>query len=193
MSASKVIAGPLSSTPELDLVDRHRYGDASAFEEVYEQFSPMVFNLCLRLSGDPTRAQDLSQEVFLRVFRGLGRFQGRSTLATWVYRIAVNHCRSKLGRRRLRMESLSQEVPESYLEDPSRGPEEHLLASDSGDIVARALLELPHSFREAVVLRDIEGLSYSEIASILSVRIGTVRSRIARGRERLRVVLEKSR
>ncbi|MDX1382876.1 MAG: sigma-70 family RNA polymerase sigma factor [Thermoanaerobaculia bacterium] len=192
MSASKVIVAPVSSNPELDLAERHRYGDASAFEEVYERFAPMVYNLCLRMSGDPVRAQDLSQEVFLRIFKGLGRFRGRSALSTWIYRVAVNCCRSRLGRRRLQTESLSQDVPESALEDPGRSPEEQVLASDSGAVVAAALLRLPARFREAVVLRDLEGLSYEEIAGVLGVRIGTVRSRIARGRERLRRVLEET-
>jgi RNA polymerase sigma-70 factor (ECF subfamily) len=190
MTASKAIPAGLSSDPDLDLAQRHRYGDPTAFEEVYESHAAMVFNLCLRLCGDPIRAQDLSQDAFLRVFKGLGRFRGRSSLRTWVYRVTLNHCRSRLGRRRLAMENLSRELQEERLTDPSRGPEEHLLARDSGETVQRALLTLPRAFREAVVLRDLEGLSYDEISAVLGVRLGTVRSRIARGRDRLRQALE---
>jgi RNA polymerase sigma-70 factor (ECF subfamily) len=190
MSAAKAIARPLSSSPDVDLADRHRYGDPTAFEEVYDQHAQMVYNVCLRMSADPEKAQDLSQEVFLRIFKGLARFRGRSSLKTWTYRITLNHCRSRLARRRLPTESLGGERGEERIEDPGRGPEDHLLARDAGARVLRALDRLPRRFREAVVLRDLQDLSYDEIAGVLDVRVGTVRSRIARGRERLRRLLE---
>jgi RNA polymerase sigma-70 factor (ECF subfamily) len=190
MSASQVLTPGLPATRDYDLADRHRYGDESAFRELYDRFSPMVYNLSLRLSGDPMRAQDLSQEIFLRVFKGLPRYRGGSSLKTWIYRIALNHCRGRLGRRGLQVEDWSVEQWERGPADPARGPEEVLLARDSGRRVAAALLELPVRYREAVVLRDLEGLAYEEIAAVLRVRTGTVRSRIARGRDRLRVLLE---
>ena len=190
MAASEAIATVLPGSSDVELADRHRYGDEAAFEEVHERFAPMVYGLCLRMSGDATRAQDLSQDVFLRIFRSLGKFGGRSTLSTWIYTVTLNHCRSRLGRRRLRTESLESETGERAIEDPCRGPEDLTLARDTGKVVGQALLHLPARFREAVVLRDIEGLTYAEISSVLSVRIGTVRSRIARGREQLRVLLE---
>jgi RNA polymerase sigma-70 factor (ECF subfamily) len=193
MSASQVLTPGLPATRDYDLADRHRYGDESAFRELYDRFSPMVFNLCLRLSGDPIRAQDWSQEVFLRVFKGLPRYRGGSSLKTWIYRIALNHCRGRLGRRSLEIEDWTAEQWDGGPADPARGPEEALLARDSGRRVAVALLALPVRFREAVVLRDLEGLSYDEIAAVLRVRSGTVRSRIARGRERLRLLLEQER
>jgi RNA polymerase sigma-70 factor (ECF subfamily) len=189
----------LSSTPDLDLAERHRYGDAEAFEEIYQRFAKMVFNLALRMAGTVEEAEDLSQEVFLRVHRHLGKFNGRSTLKTWVYRITLNHCRSKLGRRRYPTRPLAEENEggPAYREgmelvDERRGPEEHALARDAARRVARALAGLKPRFREAVVLRDLEGLSYDEIAEVLNIRIGTVRSRIARGRDRLRTILETS-
>jgi RNA polymerase sigma-70 factor (ECF subfamily) len=184
--------GAMSSTPELDLVTRHRYGDPRAFEEVFARFSPMVFNIALRLSGDSQDAADLSQEVFLRVHRHLGRFGGRSSLKTWIYRVAVNHCRSRLGRKRLPCRPLAavSQDREREVPDPRRGPEELAVAGDLARLVEEALAALPLRFREAVVLRDLEGLSYQEIAAVLRVRIGTVRSRIARGRARLRSLLE---
>ena len=191
MSVSKAIAAPFHPSSDLALAERHRYGDAAAFEEVYTRFAPMVYALCLRMSGESSRAQDLSQEVFLRVFRSLGRFRGRSSLRTWIYRVAINHCRSCLGRRRLRTESLDDGVSVGKVADSGRGPEDVTVAKDVGRLVGEALLELPGRFREAVVLRDIEDLSYREIASILGIRLGTVRSRISRGRDRLRVLLER--
>jgi RNA polymerase sigma-70 factor, ECF subfamily len=190
MTASQVLTPGLPAHRDFDLADRHRYGDETAFRELYDRFSPMVFNLSLRLSGDPVRAQDLSQEIFLRVWKGLPRYRGGSSLKTWIYRIALNHCRGRLRRRSLEIEEWTVEQWDGGPTDPARGPEEALLARDDGRRVAAALLRLPVRFREAVVLRDLEGLSYQEVAAILRVRSGTVRSRIARGRERLRVLLE---
>ena len=183
----------LPASRDHDLADRHRYGDETAFRELYDRFSPMVYNLCLRLAGDPSRAQDLSQEVFLRVFKGLPRFRGKSSLKTWIYSIALNHCRSRLGRRVLELEDWDDQRWSRGPVDPARSPEEESMARDGERRIAGALLALPVRFREAVVLRDLEGLSYEEIAAVLGVRAGTVRSRIARGRERLRLVLESNR
>lgn len=175
---------------ERTLAERHRWGDESAFEEVYRLHAEMVYNLCLRLSGDPDRAADLSQEVFLRVYRHLGKFRGRSSLKTWIYRITVNHCRSRLARRRLPTRSLdAQDEAFDRVPDPRRGPEERALAGDAGRAIETALAELPVPFREAVVLRDLEGLAYDEIARVVGTRIGTVRSRIARGRRALKEAL----
>ena len=101
MSVSRTLAADGTVSADLDLVDRHRYGDGAAFEEIYQLHSSMVYALCVRMSGDPAAAQDLSQEVFLRIFRSLGGFRGRSSLRTWIYRITLNHCRSRLGRKRL--------------------------------------------------------------------------------------------
>ncbi|MEE8523428.1 MAG: sigma-70 family RNA polymerase sigma factor [Thermoanaerobaculia bacterium] len=187
-------ASNLSSTPDLDLAERHRYGDDKAFEEVYHRFVKMVFNMALRMAGDPERAEDLAQEIFLRIYRHLGKFNGRSTLKTWIYRITLNHCRSKLGRRRLLTRPLAEENEGEGAElvDDRRGPEERTLAQDAARQLTGALSHLKPVFREAVVLRDLEGLTYEEIGKILDVRIGTVRSRIARGRDRLRTILEKS-
>ena len=189
-----ITANNLSSNPDLELAERHRYGDEEAFGEVYQRFVGLVFNLAFRMSGRAEEAEDLTQEIFLRIYRHLGRFNGRSTLKTWVYRVALNHCRSKLGRKRYPTQPLAEENEGEgiHLVDERRGPEEKTLAHDAAATVSLALRQVKPSFREAVVLRDLEGLSYEEIADILDVRIGTVRSRIARGRDRLRAILEKN-
>lgn len=194
MSVAMISTSTAVRDAELELVERHRAGDRSAFDEVYSQFSEMVWNVTLRLAGDPDRAADLSQEIFLRIYRHLGGFRGRSALRTWVYRIALNHCRGRLsGGNRWSFRRLFEEGEETAepLPDLSRGPEELAVASDDGRRVSEALMELPIEFREAVVLRDLEGLAYEEISAALGVPIGTVRSRIARGRERLRDLLER--
>ncbi len=191
MSALRAAHLVAAGTAGHSLAERHRYGDPAAFEEIYRTHEEMVFNLCLRLSGDRERAADLSQEVFLRVYRHLGKFQGRSSLKTWVYRVALNHCRSRLARRR--PPSRPGEDDEERLArvaDSRRGPEEKALANDEARRVERALAGLPRPFREAVVLRDLEGLAYDEIAEVLGTRLGTVRSRIARGRGMLREALQ---
>jgi RNA polymerase sigma-70 factor (ECF subfamily) len=179
---------------DVELVERHRCGDLQAFDEVYARFGEMVYNLAARLSGSRDDAADLTQEIFLRIYRHLGSFGGRSTLKTWVFRIAVNHCRDRLSRHVPPMQSIDDGLEEGgvAIADPARGPEELAVAADQGRRVARGLACLPQVFREAVVLRDLEGLSYEEIAEVLGVRVGTVRSRIARGREHLRLLLEEA-
>lgn len=178
---------------DVELVERHRCGDLHAFDEVYGRFGEMVYNLALRLAGNREEAADLAQEIFLRIYRHLGSFGGRSTLKTWVFRIAVNHCRDRLSRHHPAMQSIDDGGEEGgvALADPARGPEELAVAADQGRRVMGGLARIPQVFREAVVLRDLEGLSYEEIAEVLGVRVGTVRSRIARGRDHLRLLLER--
>lgn len=176
---------------DLDLVTRHRHGDETAFVEVYQRFSPMVYNLTLRMSGNAEDAADLAQEVFLRIYRHLVKFAGRSTLKTWIYRVTLNYCHSRLGRKQLVIKPLERDDGRG-VEDPRRGPEERTLAHDAERLVGMALRQLKPTFREAVILRDLEGLSYAEIAEVLRLRVGTVRSRISRGRVRLKTLLEKS-
>jgi RNA polymerase sigma-70 factor (ECF subfamily) len=180
---------------DLDLVHRHRCGDADAFDEIFHRHSAMLFNLALRLSGDVDQASDLTQEIFLRVYRHLHRFRGGSSLKTWLYRVGLNHCRSRLRRRPAVFLPLAEEADDGAgrpLVAPGRNPEQRVLDADRSHRLAGALRKLPLVFREAVTLCDVQGLEYQEIAEILGVRIGTVRSRIARGRERLRLLLEEA-
>ena len=189
-----VLMAEVTGDTDLELVERHRYGDQAAFEQIYRRHAEMVFNLALRMTGDPEEAADVSQETFLRVHRHCGKFRGRSSLKTWIYRVAVNCCRSRFRRNqtwRTRILSGSLERVEQVA-DTRRGPEDRTLDRDRGEAVMELLGRLPQPFREAVVLRDLEGLAYDEIARVLGIRIGTVRSRIARGRERLRALLESS-
>ena len=174
---------------EAQLLDRHARGDEAAFAELFRRFAGMVYNLTWRMSGDHEDARDLSQEVFFRIFRHLRGFAGRSSLTTWVYRVTINTCRSRLGRRRLPIDPWGEERA-AATPDPAPSPERVALSRVAASRLEEALLRLPESFREAVVLRDVEGLAYEEIASVLDVPVGTVRSRIARGRAELRAALE---
>lgn len=177
---------------DLELIERHRAGDPTAFDEIFRGYQQMVFNVALRMSGNPEEAADLSQEIFLRVYRHVGRFRGKSSLKTWIYRVAINCCRSRLSRRRLPMVSTSDRAGDvlERIRDRRPGPERVTIGRDRARRLFDALGELPRPYREAVVLRDLEELAYEEIAAILGIRLGTVRSRIARGRDRLRTLLE---
>lgn len=188
--ANALCEEPTEAQRDRDLVARHHQGDRTAFEEFYRRFAPLVYNLAIRQCGDPELAKDLSQEAFLRLFRNLSKFEGRSSLKTWTYRVVLNHCRTRLSRRK-RHEQLAvdRDGAEREIEDVNRGPEARTEAADSRRQIAEALLLVEPSYREALVLREIEDLSYQEIAEVLEVPIGTVRSRIARGREGLRAAL----
>lgn len=179
---------------DLALVQRHLWGEPEAFDEIYDRYGEMVFHLALRLSGHRDEAADLTQEIFLRIHRHLRKFRGKSTLKTWIYRVALNLCRSRLRYKRPAGPSLDAVDEEGAPivgepADPGRGPESLALAGDEARRLTAALAEVPVKFREAVVLRDLEGLTYREIATVLRVRTGTVRSRIARGRDSLRKIL----
>jgi RNA polymerase sigma-70 factor (ECF subfamily) len=179
---------------ETSLVERCRRGDAEAFARLVVLHEGMVFNLAARLLADAEEARDLSQEVFLQVFRTLGRFEGRSSLRTWIYRIVVNQCRNRQRwwRRRRRGHSLplqdltdAQEARLSAAQ-PEQGPQQELERRDRAREVQAALSTLSFDHRAILMLREVEGLSCEEIAQALALPAGTVKSRLARAREALR-------
>lgn len=188
---------PLDSrSEELDLVDGLRAGNEIAYETLIRHYHQPVYNLVYRLLNDPADANDVVQEVFFKVFRNIVAFRGQSSLKTWVYRIAVNeahnhrrwftrHRRQEIGLERDEEERSYQDT----LSDP--GPSPFKLAADdeAHHILENAIEGLNPTFRAAVVLRDVEDLSYEEIAEILQINLGTVKSRIMRGREALRHAL----
>lgn len=182
----------ITADSDRDLVTRHRYGDEGAFEELYQRYGGMIYNVALRLSGDSEEALDLSQETLLKIHRHLSGFGGRSSLRTWIYRVTVNCCRSRFRRRSFGTNRPPDDAEArlARLPDRRRDPEQRAIATDIGSRIEQALAQLPRIYREVVVLRDLEELSYREIARILGVRHGTVRSRIARGRSQLRDLLE---
>lgn len=186
------LAAPAVIESDRDLVTRHLYGDPEAFDEVYERFGGLVFQIARRMSGDAATAEDLSQEIFLRIYKYLDRFKGKSSLKTWVYRVAINCCRSRLGRRSRRGKAFVDVEEERFDQMPGtmESTDARVVRREAREALAHALAGLPVNFREAVILRDIGDLSYEEISVVLGVRIGTVRSRIARGRNRLRTLMK---
>jgi RNA polymerase sigma-70 factor (ECF subfamily) len=193
LGSAETLAGTAAS--ESGLLERCRRGDAEAFARLVALHEGMVFNLAARLLGDAEEARDLSQEVFLQVFRTLGRFEGRSSLRTWIYRIVVNQCRNRQRwwRRRRRDRSLplqdltdAQEARLSEGPDREQGPQHELERRDRAREVQEALAGLSFDHRAILMLREVEGLSCEEVAGTLGLRAGTVKSRLARAREALR-------
>lgn len=171
-----------------------RVGFEPAYEELIQRYQQPVYSMVFRLLGNQQDAADVVQEVFLKVFRSVGSFQERSSLRTWIYRIAVNevhnqrrwflrHCRKEVA---IEQEDRDHAPMLDHTVDPGRSPFERALDNETRMLIERALAEVNPVFRTAVVLRDIEDLSYEEIADILQISIGTVKSRILRGREALR-------
>lgn len=174
-----------------------RAGIESAYEELISRYEQPVYGLVYRLLGNQSDACDVVQEVFLKVFRGVNAFRERSSLRTWIYRIAVNearnhrrwwvrHCRREIS---MEKDSAHRDVSLEIAPDPGRSPYDQVLDSETRVLIERALTRIKPVFRTAVVLRDIQNLSYEEIADILQVSLGTVKSRILRGREALRMEL----
>jgi RNA polymerase sigma-70 factor, ECF subfamily len=190
-SGDHIFAAPES---EMRLVEALQAGEEAAYEELIERFQQPVFSLVQRLIDDSADANDVTQDVFLKVFRNISQFRGQSTLKTWIYRIAVNegHNRRRwFGRHRKPEVGLenSDDTGRSYvdcLSDSSRSPFDLVLNEERRAAIEKSLATLNPVFRSAVVLRDIEDLSYEEIADLLEVSLGTVKSRILRGREALR-------
>lgn len=167
------------------LVRSFQEGSADAFEILVNRHGTRVYNLCLRILGDPEEAADASQDTFLAALRKLNSFRGDSAFTTWLHRVAVNACYDSLRKKRRR--PLLQIVRD---EDEER-PEPSLPAPDHADQVvfsvdvARALMEIPEEFRTVLVMADVQDLPYDEIASVLEIPIGTVKSRVFRGRAAL--------
>ena len=196
MRPIRVLAWSDAASADWALVQRCVAAEEEACTRLVTDHQRMVYQLSLHLLGDTQEALDLSQEVFLKVFRTLRQFRGQSTLRTWIYRIVVNMAsnRQRWWRRRhrsqqVRLEDLTAtrgELPEDRL---SSRPDHVLQQRETSDRVWNALKQLPFDQRAVIVLREIDGLSYEEIATSLDVAVGTVKSRLARARESLRLAL----
>ncbi len=171
-----------------------RAGIEEAYEELIERYEQQLYGMIYRLLGNQMDAADVVQEVFLKVFRTINSFREQSSLRTWIYRIAVNeahnhrrwfarHCRNEVS---MEEERADRQSPLERAADPGRSPFEQVLEHENKTLIERALTRINPVFRTAVVLRDIQNLSYEEIADILQISLGTVKSRILRGREALR-------
>ncbi len=185
----------LCASAEKALIEGLRTANESAYEELIQRFQQPVYNTAYRMLNDPNDAHDVVQDVFFKVFRRIQSFRGESSLKTWIYRIAVNEA---CNRRRYFQRHIRQELaldagstegwnPEDTLAIDGKSPFDEVLGREQNELLQYALSRINPVYRAAVILRDIEEMSYEEIADVLQVALGTVKSRILRGREALRV------
>lgn len=194
---------------EVSLVDQLQVGSEEAFSTLVHLYREPIFNIACRVLGDYTEASDAVQEIFIKIYRGIGQFRGQSSLKTWIYKIAMAEClnRNRWWKRWKHYVPASLDEPVTYGEKPGARPlefpasqptpEDECAARETETLVQSALNQLSFDFRMVVILRDIEGMSYEEIAEALKVSLGTVKSRLWRARlelkGQLRELLDKPR
>jgi RNA polymerase sigma-70 factor (ECF subfamily) len=177
-------AGPLVLDFGADDLRRLRSGDVQALAACYAAHGPRVWRLALGLLGSAADADDATQEVFLRVFEKAPTFEARARFSTWLHRLTVNHCKNRLASERARG-ARHEALGRADLACPAAGPLDAAAAGDERERLLGVLARLPEEQRAVLVLREVEGLSYREIADTLEIPPGTVMSRLARARERL--------
>ena len=185
------------SQDEAELVTELQGGSGEAFDWLVTHYSGSVYSLVVGMVSESSDAADITQDVFLKAFRGIRGFRRGSSLKTWLYRIAIrealNH-RRWLWRHHREQDSIDQEQESSHLavqiEDSGSTPFDQAVSHEAQETVQKALKSVPEVFRSAVILRDLEGMSYEEVAEVLAISVGTVKSRILRGRRLLREILE---
>ena len=178
---------------ENKLIERASSGDPAAFNRLMEMHEKKMYAVALRMCGNREDAQDCLQEAMLRVYRAIGGFKGQSSFSTWLYRITMNTCLDELRRKKNKQStSLDNLLEQGWSPSDDEGtPEKHAVRAEMRRELNQAIQELPEDMRSAVVLRDIQGFAYDEIAEMLETNVGTIKSRISRGREKLREILSK--
>jgi len=170
------------------LVQRIQQGDKHAFEQLLDAYEARVYRLALRYTGTVSDAEDVTQEIFLGIYKSIANFRGNSALGTWIYRIAMNHCLEFRRKRKLEVTPYDEELTlasHDWREDPEK-------SADKGELterVAEALQHLTPQHRDVVVLHELQGLTYQEVATSLNVPVGTVKSRLSNALRRLRSLL----
>jgi RNA polymerase sigma-70 factor (ECF subfamily) len=175
-----------SGTADADLVARCRAGDVDAFETIYNQHAARLYTLACRMAGSAEDGEDLLQEIFLQAHRKLVSFKGDSSLGTWLYRLALNHCLDYVRSRRAKIGRLTDTLDEEGAIEPVAARETPVARLD----LERALQQLPAGCREAFVLHDVEGFDHKEVAKMLGIAEGTSKSQVFKARHRLRGLLK---
>ncbi|HHX74001.1 MAG TPA: sigma-70 family RNA polymerase sigma factor [Firmicutes bacterium] len=178
---------------EKELLTRCRQGDLAAYDILMERYEKKIYALCLRMTGNSFDAEDMAQEVFLKAFRALPTFHGRSAFSTWLFRIAANTCLDERRRRKRRPvvlpldKMLPTEDGEMRVEVPDSSPDPlaEAINREMKDEIQELLDMLPPRQRSVIILRDLQGFSYEEIARMLKINMGTLKSRLNRARSRL--------
>lgn len=178
-----------SGSSDKALVQRVKQGDRSAFDLLVAKYQHKILNLIMRYVKDPSEAMDVAQEAFIKAYRAVPSFRGDSAFYTWIYRIAINTAKNHLVAARRRPASLDFDLSDSEAFEPFAAlrdidsPEHLALTDEIGEVINQAVEDLPDELRTAILLREIEGMSYEEIAQTMDCPVGTVRSRIFRARE----------
>ena len=190
----------MTDLKERSLIQKAKQGDMRAFEELILKHEKIVYNLALRMMNHSEDAQDIAQEVFLKAYRSLSNFDERSAFSTWLYRITHNTCIDEMRKRKGKQTYSLEEELESeegtmqrQIADAGDTPEESLLRAEQKSEILQALDRLSEEHKAAILLRDVKGLSYEEIAEILELSLGTVKSRISRARNQLKTEILKIR
>ena len=174
---------------ERDLISRSRAGDVGAFNELVERYQRLVYNVSLRMVGDTGIAEDVTQDTFLSAYKAIGKFRGGSFKA-WLLRIATNCChdrfRSAQRSRIISLDAMMLEREQPSLSDDSESPEDYALRQELGRSLSEGLARIPEDQRLMVILCDVQELSYEEAAEVAGCSLGTLKSRLSRGRLRLR-------
>ena len=192
LSLRRVQTDNSQAETDLELVRKAAGGDAAAFESLYHRHNRRVYSLCLRMLGNPAEAEDVTQDVFVQLFRKSGSFRGDSAFTTWLHRMTVNQVLMRFRKKGVKLESTSDDgdfadVVQAGTERPSRMPIVDRIALD------RAITELPPGYRAVFVLHDVEGYEHEEIARQLGCTIGTSKSQLHKARMKLRTLLDKGR
>lgn len=191
--ARRTETGELSDAEILRLAQQ---GDPAAFERIYELHKRRVYSLCLRMVGNTTEAEDLTQEAFLQLFRKIGTFRGESAFSTWLHRLAVNVVLMRLRKKTVPVTSLDESTePDDEGSGPRRdfgGPDLRLSGSIDRMNLQRAMEQLPQGYRAIFVLHDVQGYEHNEIADIMECSIGNSKSQLHKARMRLRELLHEA-
>ena len=173
------------------LVKQAQKGDSTALEELLLAYEKRVYNTAFRYMGNEADAYDMAQEALIKIYKRIKAFKGDSSFSSWVYRITVNTCLDGLRKNRKNVVSLEASIESgaSYKDDSNDTPEEMTLRIELQEDIQKAINTLSPDHKSVVILRDINGLSYEEVATCLSVSVGTVKSRISRARMRLKEIL----
>jgi len=182
---------------EQALIDSARRGDARAFNQLVLLYQGMAYNVAYRIMADPDAASDATQDAFLSAYKAMRKFRGGSFKA-WLLRIVTNACYDQLRKKKRRPSSSLDDLPveadhSQYMQDPAEQPDEYVERQELGSTIQAGISTLPVEQRTVLVLSDVQGLSYNEIAEVTGLSLGTVKSRLSRGRARLRDYLVEQR
>jgi RNA polymerase sigma-70 factor (ECF subfamily) len=170
----------------MDLVARCRAGDVEAFETLYREHAARLYTLACRMAGSPDDGEDLLQEIFLQAYRKLASFKGESSIGTWLYRLALNHCLDYVRSRRAKMNKLTETLDADTSFEPIARRDAPIVRMD----LERAVERLPEGCREAFVLHDVEGFDHKEVGAMLGVAEGTSKSQVFKAHMKLRALLQ---